>query len=80
MPMLGPYAASKFALEAFSDALRREVDALGVRVVIEPGGIATPIWAKGSAGAEALSGTMEPAALARYGVLITSGGRSAARG
>jgi NAD(P)-dependent dehydrogenase (short-subunit alcohol dehydrogenase family) len=50
MPTYGPYAASKFALEAFSDVLRREVGRLGVTViVIEPGTIATSIWDKQSA-------------------------------
>lgn len=49
-PFLGPYAASKFALEAFSDALRVELRPWGVRVIqIEPGPIATPIWEKGFA-------------------------------
>lgn len=49
-PFLGPYAASKFALEAFSDALRVELRPWGVRVIlIEPGPIATPIWEKGAA-------------------------------
>jgi NAD(P)-dependent dehydrogenase (short-subunit alcohol dehydrogenase family) len=44
---MGPYAASKHALEALSDALRLELQHTGVRVsVIEPGAIATPIWAK----------------------------------
>lgn len=47
-PMLGPYAMSKFALEAFSDALRRELEPWGIEVsVIEPGAIQTPIWDKG---------------------------------
>jgi NAD(P)-dependent dehydrogenase (short-subunit alcohol dehydrogenase family) len=37
-PMLGPYAASKHALKALSDALRRELRPAGVDVVvIEPG-------------------------------------------
>lgn len=45
MPLLGPYAASKFGLEALSDALRRERPFTGVDVVVvEPGPIATPIW------------------------------------
>ena len=47
---MGPYASSKFALEAFSDSLRRELWRHGVKVsVIEPGAIQTPIWEKGMA-------------------------------
>ena len=46
-PLLGPYCASKFALEAFTDSLRREMDHFGVKVVsINPGPIDTPIWTK----------------------------------
>jgi NAD(P)-dependent dehydrogenase (short-subunit alcohol dehydrogenase family) len=46
-PYLGPYSASKFAVEAISDALRRELQQFGCRVVVlEPGPIATPIWEK----------------------------------
>lgn len=46
-PFLGPYAASKHALEALSDALRRELMIYGVDViVIEPGSVKTPIWDK----------------------------------
>jgi NAD(P)-dependent dehydrogenase (short-subunit alcohol dehydrogenase family) len=46
-PYLGAYAASKHALEGFSDALRRELMIFGVDViVIEPGVINTPIWEK----------------------------------
>ncbi len=49
-PFLGPYAASKFALEAFSDSLRRELAPHAVKVVIiEPGPIDTPIWRKSAA-------------------------------
>lgn len=47
MPFAGPYAASKFALEALSDSLRRELLGSGVRVIlIEPGSVRTPIWDK----------------------------------
>lgn len=47
MPFSGPYAASKFAVEAISDSLRRELLASGIRVVlIQPGSIATPLWDK----------------------------------
>jgi NAD(P)-dependent dehydrogenase (short-subunit alcohol dehydrogenase family) len=46
-PFLGPYAASKFALEALTDALRVELQPWGIHVaIIEPGAIATPIWEK----------------------------------
>ncbi|NJM09918.1 MAG: SDR family oxidoreductase [Bdellovibrionaceae bacterium] len=42
-PFLAPYSASKFALEAISDSLRRELQRHGVKVVVvEPGPIATP--------------------------------------
>ena len=52
-PMLAPYTASKHALEAMSDALRRELGSTGVRVVVvEPGDVPTPIWTKGRADAE----------------------------
>jgi short-subunit dehydrogenase len=46
-PILGAYHASKYALEALSDALRMEVAALGVQVVIvEPGTIRTEFAAR----------------------------------
>ncbi len=46
---MGPYAASKHALEALSDSWRRELMLYGVDViVIEPGAIQTPIWDKAS--------------------------------
>ena len=52
-PFLGAYAASKFALEALSDALRVELMPWGLAVVlVEPGPVATPIWGKGAALAE----------------------------
>ena len=46
-PFLAPYCASKFALEALSDSLRRELymDDIEV-VVIQPGNIDTPMWSK----------------------------------
>lgn len=46
-PFVGPYNASKFALEGLSMALRRELMLLGIDViVIAPGAVATPIWGK----------------------------------
>lgn len=51
-PLLGPYVASKFAVEGYSEALRMELRPLGVHVVVvEPGPVATPIWEKGKAAA-----------------------------
>jgi NAD(P)-dependent dehydrogenase (short-subunit alcohol dehydrogenase family) len=46
-PFLGPYCASKFAIEAIADALRIELQPWGIHVsLLEPGSIATPIWKK----------------------------------
>lgn len=46
-PFLGPYCASKFALEAVTDALRMELQPWAIHVsIVEPGAIATPIWDK----------------------------------
>ncbi len=54
-PFLGPYCASKFALEGLADALRVELRPWGIHVaIIEPGSIATPIWSKSDSEAEAL--------------------------
>jgi NAD(P)-dependent dehydrogenase (short-subunit alcohol dehydrogenase family) len=47
IPMMGPYSASKHALEALTDALRLELYSWGIEVsIVEPGAIATPIWDK----------------------------------
>lgn len=47
-PGYAPYAASKFAVEGFTESLRHEMSSFGVRVVlVEPGAYRTPIWNKG---------------------------------
>lgn len=47
-PGYGPYAASKFAVEGYSESLRHEMAPYGVHVVlVEPGAFRTPIWNKG---------------------------------
>lgn len=47
MPFLGPYSASKFAIEGYSEALRREMMLFGIDVVIiGPGPVKTAIWDK----------------------------------
>jgi NAD(P)-dependent dehydrogenase (short-subunit alcohol dehydrogenase family) len=48
MPFISAYAASKFALEGYSEGLRRELMPFGVDViVIGPGAVKTAIWEKG---------------------------------
>ncbi len=49
-PFIGPYASSKYALEAMSDSLRRELYMYDIQVVLlEPGNVLTPIWEKAKA-------------------------------
>lgn len=73
LPLLSPYAASKFALEAISDSLRRELRSLGVHVaIVEPGAVATPIWDKGIAAADELQEQAPPGLETFYGKLIAS--------
>ncbi len=46
-PFVGPYVASKHALEGLSESLRRELMFYGIDVVmVAPGHVATPIWDK----------------------------------
>jgi NAD(P)-dependent dehydrogenase (short-subunit alcohol dehydrogenase family) len=70
-PFLGPYSASKFALEALSDALRVELRPSGITVsVIEPGRIATPIWEKSLAAVDERRAQMPPEFEEYYGPVI----------
>ena len=56
LPFLGPYAASKHALEAVADTLRLELRPFGVDVsLIQPGTIKTPIWTKSAVVADELA-------------------------
>jgi NAD(P)-dependent dehydrogenase (short-subunit alcohol dehydrogenase family) len=55
LPFLGPYAASKHALEAFADVLRIELAPWGIAVsIVEPASVRTAIWTKGAAQADAM--------------------------
>ena len=70
-PLLGPYSASKYALEAMSDALRIEVRSQGIRVsVIEPGFIATPMHERNEVRTEQMLGALSKQAHARYDASI----------
>jgi NAD(P)-dependent dehydrogenase (short-subunit alcohol dehydrogenase family) len=54
-PTMGPYSASKWALEALSDTLRLELERQGIHIsVIQPGAVDTPIWGKERASGLAL--------------------------
>jgi NAD(P)-dependent dehydrogenase (short-subunit alcohol dehydrogenase family) len=73
-PLLGPYAASKMAMEALTDSLRTELIPWGIFVaVIEPGNIATPIWEKADSDFDHLESVMPEEGLHRYAKLIASG-------
>ena len=55
LPFLGPYAASKHALEAIADSLRVELAPWGISVsIVEPASVKTAIWTKGAAQADAM--------------------------
>jgi NAD(P)-dependent dehydrogenase (short-subunit alcohol dehydrogenase family) len=55
LPVNGTYSATKFALEALSDALRLELALFGIRVVlIQPGNIRTNFMATAQAHAQAI--------------------------
>ena len=75
-PFVSPYTASKHALEALSDSLRREMMLYGIDVVvIEPGPIKTPIWDKAPSVEEnPFLGTDYESALRKfYGQMVTKG-------
>jgi NAD(P)-dependent dehydrogenase (short-subunit alcohol dehydrogenase family) len=71
LPFVGPYAASKFALEAVSDVFRVELAASGVQVaIIEAGAIDTPMWGKSRAAADRLLASLSADALAPYASMV----------
>jgi NAD(P)-dependent dehydrogenase (short-subunit alcohol dehydrogenase family) len=68
---MGPYAGSKYALEAIGDALRQELLPWGMHVaLVEPGRILTPIWEKGRQWADQAEPNMPPLAQQYYGKAI----------
>lgn len=73
-PFLGPYAVCKFALEALCDALRRELRAQGIRVIlVEPGAVKTAVWDKSMALQHDLEQRLSPEAKQLYGARMRAG-------
>jgi NAD(P)-dependent dehydrogenase (short-subunit alcohol dehydrogenase family) len=71
LPYVSPYAASKHAIEAVGDSLRREMLSFGVKVsIVEPGAVATPIWEKGGETAAELRAQATPEQLDVYGTVL----------
>lgn len=67
-PFFGPYNASKFAVEALTDAMRGELAPSGITVtVVEPGAIRTPIWGKGRETEDHVLDSLGPDGQALYG-------------
>ena len=65
---IGPYHASKYAIEALTDALRKELRPWGIHVVVvEPGTIKSEIWDKGVAVAPELLERLGPRGRELYG-------------
>jgi len=65
--LMGPYGASKFALEGITESLRHELHPFGIEVVlIEPGVVRTKIWDKGNETADRLEAEASPEMLERY--------------
>ncbi len=72
-PIIGPYSASKFAMEAITDALRVELRPWGILVsIVEPGNVATPIWEKSLAATDEILRKLPQRAHDLYGPAITA--------
>ncbi|MBU37009.1 MAG: short-chain dehydrogenase/reductase [Anaerolineaceae bacterium] len=75
-PFLGPYSASKFALEALSDCMRLELRPWGISVsVVQPGPIATPIWNKSRAATKNMLAELPTQAQQLYGAATRAAGK-----
>lgn len=71
-PYMGPYHASKFGLEAVGDCLRQELRPWGIEVaIVEPGSVATDIWARGDAKGDEILEKLPEAARDLYETPLT---------
>jgi NAD(P)-dependent dehydrogenase (short-subunit alcohol dehydrogenase family) len=78
-PALGAYSMSKHAMEAFSDALRRELRPWGIEVsLLEPGAIATEIWQKGASDFDGIMRDPPSGLVENYGGLVDALRKAAA--
>jgi len=67
-PLSGIYSSTKFAMEAYADALRREVASYQVSVsVVEPAYVQTPIFESSAAASTAIKEAHSVELLATYG-------------
>jgi short-subunit dehydrogenase len=79
LPYFGVYNSTKYAIESLSDALRYELAAFGIDVVlIEPGVIRTRFEATAVAGLDGFAATPYGRALAHYGQMSKAADRFAA--
>jgi NAD(P)-dependent dehydrogenase (short-subunit alcohol dehydrogenase family) len=70
-PLLGPYCASKYAMEAVTDVMRRELKPWNIKVILlEPGIIATKIWEKSRSRAATAIKEAPAEVMQLYGPLI----------
>lgn len=73
LPFGGGYSVSKFAIEALTDELRLELRPWKLPVVlVEPGGIATPLWKKSRNMADRLLENMSEEARNYYGSIFST--------
>jgi NAD(P)-dependent dehydrogenase (short-subunit alcohol dehydrogenase family) len=72
-PIMGPYVVSKFALVGMTDVLRRELLRQGIDVVmVEPGGVKTPLLSKIRLSFEQVFRDGPPELAQRYGPMIAT--------
>lgn len=77
-PFLGAYAATKHAVEAFTDAFRRELMPYGIdAIAIGPGAVKTPIWTKAETANEhrPYQGSVWDASIEQFADVMLKGGR-----
>lgn len=65
--LMGPYTASKYAIEGLAESWRAELAPWGIKVVVvEPGPIKTPIWDKAHGEMDGVAESLSPEARELY--------------